>query len=337
MTGYTETILRYATDNRYSGELPDADGIGEVGLGAGEAGRRIGVRFALRVRENRLADVRFQVFGCGFSVAACAAAAELAVGHSLDEVLAIDANRVVAALEGLPEDRGYCAELAVKALHAAVTSARGEAPTVQTNVPIPEDDHEPRVGAEDPLYRALMDGPAPPGARQEDRQLFACLLTVAAREPFDTAEALGLNATDLAALLRTWFPGSDPALLTRYATPGTTPPPEANPDVRRIILSHIPRDAAGSPVASARWLAHILTARAAHPGHLWVAMGLFERPQLSAAIRRHLPSLAEANHRNMRWKRFLFKQVCDLNGGILCKSPNCGDCCDYALCFPDSE
>jgi nitrogen fixation protein NifQ len=66
-------------------------------------------------------------------------------------------------------------------------------------------------------------------------------------------------------------------------------------------------------------------------------MGLFERPQLSAAIRRHLPALAEANHRNMRWKRFLFKQVCELNGGILCKSPNCGDCCDYALCFPDSE
>ena len=47
---------------------------------------------------------------------------------------------------------------------------------------------------------------------------------------------------------------------------------------------------------------------------------------------------AEANNQNMRWKRFLYKQVCDRNGGMLCKSPTCGDCSDYAFCFaPESE
>ncbi len=40
----------------------------------------------------------------------------------------------------------------------------------------------------------------------------------------------------------------------------------------------------------------------------------------------------------MRWKRFFFKTVCDLNGGLMCKSPNCGVCSDYALCFaPEGE
>jgi nitrogen fixation protein NifQ len=62
-------------------------------------------------------------------------------------------------------------------------------------------------------------------------------------------------------------------------------------------------------------------------------MGLFERPQLTAAIRRYLPSLAVANHQNMRWKRYLYKQVCERNGGVMCKAPNCGVCSDYALCF----
>lgn len=337
MTGYTETILRYATDNRFSGELADPDGVGEVGLGTEEAGRRIGVRFALRVRDDRVEDVRFQVFGCGFSVAACAAAAELAGGLSLEEALTVDAEKVNSTLDGLPEDRRYCADLAVKALHAAVTGARGNARTVQTNFLPSEEDHGPRVKADDPLYLALMDGPAPASAREEDRHLFACLVTVAAREPCETAEALGLTSTDLADLLQTWFPACEPDLIRQHGTPAGGPPPEANPDVLRIVLDHVPRDDSGALETSAFWLAHILTARAAHPGHLWVSLGLFERPQLSAAIRRHLPSLAEANNRNMRWKRFLFKQVCDLNGGLMCKTPNCGECSDYALCFGEEE
>jgi nitrogen fixation protein NifQ len=337
MTGYTETILRYASDNRYSGELPDADGIGEVGLGAGEAGRRIGVRFALRIKDRRVLEARFQVFGCGFSVAACAAAAELATGSSLEVALAIDAPRINAILGGLPEERSYCADLAVEALQAALTSARERSGTVHQKFQPRMEDHGPRVSADDPLYRALMNGPAPPDDNEEDRHLFACLLTVASHEPFDTAEALGLSPGDLAALMRDRFPGADRDLLQRHAPPVRGKPPEGNPDVLAILLEHVPLDDDGHPVADAQRLAHILTARAAHPGHLWVAMGLFERPQLSAAIRRHIPSLAAANSQNMRWKRYLFKQVCDLNGGVMCKSPNCGDCADYALCFPESE
>ena len=103
-----------------------------------------------------------------------------------------------------------------------------------------------------------------------------------------------------------------------------------------VLLSHVPDDGHGESVV-AFWLARCLAARAAHPGHLWVAMGLFERPQLTAAIRRHLPSLAAANNKGMRWKRYLFKEACTLGGGVLCKSPNCGICSDYALCFAPEE
>jgi nitrogen fixation protein NifQ len=47
--------------------------------------------------------------------------------------------------------------------------------------------------------------------------------------------------------------------------------------------------------------------------------------------------LAAANSQNMRWKRYLFKQVCELGGGMMCKSPNCGECSDYSICFPDPD
>jgi nitrogen fixation protein NifQ len=66
-------------------------------------------------------------------------------------------------------------------------------------------------------------------------------------------------------------------------------------------------------------------------------MGLLERPQLTAAIARHLPSLAAANDKGMRWKRYFFREICNHSGGLLCKSPSCGACSDYALCFAREE
>jgi len=122
-----------------------------------------------------------------------------------------------------------------------------------------------------------------------------------------------------------WQPADHPG--------GAQSPPAINPEIRELLRSFLPPGSPAGALPLARWLADCLAARAAHPGHLWVAMGLLQRPSLSAAIRRHLPALAEANHQNMRWKRFLFKRLCEQNGGVLCKTPDCGQCSDHALCF----
>jgi len=335
MSGYTDTIRRWAIDGRRAGALEDADGIGEVGLGADEAGRRLAVRFAIRVDNGKVDTVRFQVFGCGFTIAACAAAADLVEGRSMAQAAAITTVDIDAVLGGLPPEREYCAGLAVEALQAAIASANARAGTVRCTVNPLEDDHDPRLAVDDPLYRALIAIPPPEGVDEEDRHLFACLLAVAARDPHDMAEGLGLAPGDLEAILEGYFPGADFALLETHSRPASGPPPELNDNVLGILLGHVPRDAEGRQQPASTWLARIIAARAAHPGHLWCAMGLFERPQLSAAIRRHLPSLAAANDKGMRWKRYLFKQVCDLGGGVMCKSPNCGVCSDYALCFAE--
>jgi nitrogen fixation protein NifQ len=333
---YTDTIRRWATDYRRCRDLADPDGTGEVGMAQGEAGTRIAVRFTVRVEGDRIADVGYQVFGCGYSMAACAAAAELACSKPLAEALAIDAAKVDALLDSLPAERSYCADLAVQSLHAAVTSAESDAQTVEAAYRPPDEEHGPRAHADHPVYRALMDSAAPDGVCEDNRHLFACLLTVASEEPYDTAAALGLKTDELNQLLQTWFPQVRTDLL-QHADRPEQEPPEYNEEVLQILLSHVPDGADGTPEPSSLHLAHVIAARTAHPGHLWVAMGLFERPQLSASIRRLLPSLAEANDKNMRWKRYLFKQVCDLNGGVMCKSPNCGDCSDYILCFPDES
>jgi len=334
MSGYTDTIRQWATDTRRAGTLPDADGTGEVGLDSAEFGKRLAVRFALKVDRDRVTDLRYQVFGCGFSMAACAVAAELALGCQLDVVRTIDAQQLRNALEGFPSERSYCADLAADALQAAVTSARKGHRPEQVSLR-QEPDHGPLMTSADPVYNTLVTSPRPAGVTPQDRHLFACLLAVAAREPCPTSATLGLGPSELTSILNALFPAIDPVLLERHKAASGELPPVRSDEVLQVLLAHVPSDTNSVNRTISTWLARIIAARAAHPGHLWIAMGLFERPQLSAAIRRHLPSLAAANNRNMRWKRYLYKQVCDRNGGRMCKSPDCGTCSDYVLCFAD--
>jgi len=338
MNGYTETILKYASDHSHAGPLADADGIGEVGLSQGELGNRLAVRFALKMTGHSVAQAKFQVFGCGFTIAACAAAAELVEGRTLEDVQALTPAIVQQQLAGLPDDRSYCAELAIDALQAAISSIALDSRPVHSEH-ASEDHHAASVTDQDPVYRRLLESPVPLGCRLEDRHLFACALAVStqeSRDPSHLAELLGLTDQGLSDLLTCYFPG---VLAADLPLSGSEPQPTAtsNPEVLAILLSHVPTDVTGGRHQPAEWLARILAARAAQPGHLWLAMGLFTRPELTAAIRSHLPTLAAANHQGMRWKRYLFKQVCEKNGGVMCKNPNCGDCSDYSLCFAPEE
>ncbi len=336
MTAYTETILKYAGDDSRAGTLEQPDGLGEVGLGAAEAGQKLAVRFALQVAGPHIRRVRYQVFGCGFTMAACAAAAQLAEGAELAQVARLDPQTLDRTLGGLPAERSYCAELAVEALQAAVASVQQQAGAVTRNLN-PAADHGPRLLPSDPVYRALIESAAPKGIPAEDRRLFACLLAVADQEPVPLYQALGLSPLLLETLLLRAFPEIEPRAVFAAPTGRTSAPPEINPAVQALLLGFLRKDTCGWPQFASLLLARIIAARAAHPGHLWVAMGLFERPALSAAIGRHLPGLLAANDRKMRWKRFLFRQVCELSGGMRCKSPVCGACSDYALCFAPEE
>jgi len=214
-------------------------------------------------------------------------------------------------------------------LQAAATSAgKDRLPVAIAHAP--DDEHAPRVTADNAVYRLLIDSPGPLDALPEDRHLFACLLAVAAGETDDIAIVLGLSQGELADLLTRYFPDVAGVTLLRRNIPAANP---TDPELLRLLGEFLPVDADGTPPAPSLWLTQIIAARATQPGHLWLAMGLFTRPELSASISRHLPALAAANHQGMRWKRFLFKLLCDQNGGTLCKAPDCGVCSDYPLCF----
>ncbi|MGY5615725.1 nitrogen fixation protein NifQ [Vibrio cincinnatiensis] len=67
--------------------------------------------------------------------------------------------------------------------------------------------------------------------------------------------------------------------------------------------------------------------------HLWYDLGLPKRAILTHLFSDYFPALSIANVNNMRWKRFLYRQLCENGGDYLCRSPSCETCSSYRECF----
>lgn len=105
---------------RNQGEIPDADGIGEVGNPTcGDI-----MRIFIKVSNDVITDVKFQTFGCGAAIASSSMATELIRGKSLKEAWDMSNKAVVEALEGLPPAKVHCSVLAEDGIHKAINDYR---------------------------------------------------------------------------------------------------------------------------------------------------------------------------------------------------------------------
>lgn len=71
--------------------------------------------------------------------------------------------------------------------------------------------------------------------------------------------------------------------------------------------------------------------------HLYQDMGLPNRQMLSGLLEEYFPVLFARNSGNMKWKKFFYKQLCDLSGVRACRAPRCAVCDDYLKCFGSEE
>ncbi len=67
--------------------------------------------------------------------------------------------------------------------------------------------------------------------------------------------------------------------------------------------------------------------------HLWQDLQLPSRAELSALMQHWFPALVAKNGADMKWKKFLYKQLCEREELFICKAPSCAVCCDRGLCF----
>ncbi|QSX34192.1 nitrogen fixation protein NifQ [Shewanella avicenniae] len=83
----------------------------------------------------------------------------------------------------------------------------------------------------------------------------------------------------------------------------------------------------------ARFAAMIIACGCLGNRHLWKDLGLPERPRLSQIFAWYFPAIFSGNDRNMRWKRYLYKQLCETGGDYVCRAPSCDQCNTYQECF----
>ena len=89
----------------------------------GASGRMVTI--SLRIESGRIARAGFEGQGCGTFLVCCDVAAELAEGLTPAEAAAFDADRIMAALSGLPLEKKDYAETAAAAVRSAAQQALG--------------------------------------------------------------------------------------------------------------------------------------------------------------------------------------------------------------------
>jgi nitrogen fixation protein NifQ len=102
-------------------------------------------------------------------------------------------------------------------------------------------------------------------------------------------------------------------------------------DVQALLLEHANPDA--GPPAAIESVAHTVARACLGDQHLWQDLKFTSRAELSALMQHWFPALVARNHADMKWKKFLYKQLCEREGLFICRAPSCAVCSDQPVCF----
>ncbi len=134
MPVYNEVVMDHFMNPRNVGEIKDADGVGEEGNPVcGDM-----MTFYIKVKDNKLEDVKFKTFGCGAAIAVSSMVSEMAKGMTLEDAMQLTPASVADKLEGLPKNKLHCSNLGAQALHEAIkdywSKHKQKQETAQTDV-----------------------------------------------------------------------------------------------------------------------------------------------------------------------------------------------------------
>jgi nitrogen fixation protein NifQ len=179
------------------------------------------------------------------------------------------------------------------------------------------------------------------GDREADRgdsftgHVFSCALSICLSEldgrDEELGRALGLGRADLRSLVEGWAPEAAD-LVDVEAQAERVALDDEEDQIRQLLERY-----RGDDSVETGWLAAILTKRSMRPRHLWQDLGLVERKELGRLMAERFPMLAERNVNHMKWKKFFYRSLCELEGFVLCASPSCRECSDFHDCFGDES
>ena len=115
-TDYNKKVLEHFQNPRNMGEMENPDGVGVVGNpSCGDV-----LKVMLKVKDDKIKDIKFQTFGCVAAIASSSMMTTLVKGKSLDEARKVTNKDVAMALGQLPPIKEHCSNLAADALRKAI-------------------------------------------------------------------------------------------------------------------------------------------------------------------------------------------------------------------------
>ncbi|VVB59690.1 Iron-sulfur cluster assembly scaffold protein IscU 2 [uncultured archaeon] len=114
--GYSKKVMEHFMNPRNVGVIENPDGYGKVGNPVcGDV-----MEIYIKVKDDKITDIKFRTFGCGSAIATSSMVTELAKGKHVDEAVKITRADVANELDGLPAQKMHCSNLAADALHEAI-------------------------------------------------------------------------------------------------------------------------------------------------------------------------------------------------------------------------
>lgn len=191
-----------------------------------------------------------------------------------------------------------------------------------------------KSGLLEETYRYVMDF----SRGLSNDEIYACILSSWVAGTGILPANFGLNEDCYKQLLLTHFPDMDPvpftiAMKNRNERCGNRD--DEREEVYQLLLNYRTHlsESVSKKMEPETWMANIVSIACQGQDHLWKDLGLWSRDQLSKLMMDNFPLLASKNNRNMKWKKFIYKQLCITEGIYTCRAPSCNVCVDYKKCF----
>lgn len=143
---------------------------------------------------------------------------------------------------------------------------------------------------------------------------------------------LGLSEADFLRMMAYSFPDYNVDDLNQKGDPIDVHRFDETEDLRILLMNNRTGN-----FESERWMVDIVIAGCLGNDHLWQDLGLWQRAELSKLMMDNFLPLAIRNVKDMKWKKFLYKQLCETEGIYTCRAPSCEACEDYKNCFGPEE
>jgi len=113
---YSKEVMKYFKHPKNVGTIKNPDGIGRVGnMTCGDI-----MELYIKVKDNKIVDIKFQTFGCVVALAVSSMLTEIAKGKTIEEALKITNKDILKKSGPVPPIKIHCSFLAADALYEAI-------------------------------------------------------------------------------------------------------------------------------------------------------------------------------------------------------------------------